>query len=64
MIDSLSIMKRWVDTSYNINEYCKGHTGAMRSLGKVEILSLLRNKNLNAGILNEIELFGEYYSLL
>ena len=32
-IDLLSILKWWVDASYNTHDDCKGHTGAMTNLG-------------------------------
>ena len=33
-IDNLNIIKWWVDISYATHPDCKGHTGAMMSLGK------------------------------
>ena len=35
--DDLSIIKSWVDTSYAVHEYCKGHTVSMISLIKADM---------------------------
>ena len=40
--DLLSIIHWWVDAAYGVHWDCKGHTGAMMSMGKGAILSFER----------------------
>ena len=56
--DSLSIIHWWVDAAYGVHWDCKGHTGAMMSMGKGAILSFSRGQKLNAGSSTEAELIG------
>eukprot|EP00970_Alexandrium_tamarense_P015266 scaffold4923_cov115-Alexandrium_tamarense.AAC.1 len=57
-VDKLSVVKWWVDASYNIHEDCKGHTGAMMSLGKGAVMSFSRKQKLNVRSSTEVELVG------
>ena len=47
LVDSVSMIRWWVDASYNAHDDCKGHTGAMMSLGKRGVLSKTMNQNFN-----------------
>ena len=42
-VDSLSMIIWWVDASYGVHWDCKGHTGAMMSMGKVALVNIARN---------------------
>jgi hypothetical protein len=43
--DSLSIIKWWVDASYATHGDCRGHTGAMMSLGRDQSLVCRRSRS-------------------
>ena len=43
-VDSMSIVRWWVDASDNNHKYFKGRTGSMRSLGKGLVVSYSRRK--------------------
>ena len=57
-VDDLSIIKWWVDASYNIHDDCKGHSGAMMSFGKGAALSFSRKQKVNCRSSTESELVG------
>ena len=44
-IYSLSIVKLWVDVSYNTHDYFKGHNGAMMNPGEGAIIGMSSKKN-------------------
>ena len=44
-IEDLAIIKWWIDGSHNAHPDCKGHTGAMMSLGKGAVASYSRKHN-------------------
>ena len=46
IVYSLSIIHWWVDAAYGVHWDCKGHTGAMISMGTGVILSFLRARKL------------------
>jgi hypothetical protein len=47
-VESLSIIRWWVDASYNVHNDCRvGHTGAMMSLGRGAPISFSRKQKLN-----------------
>ena len=56
--DSLIIIHWWVDAAYSVHWDCKGHTGAMMSIGKGAIMSFSRGQKLNARSSTEAELIG------
>ena len=56
--DYLSIVKWWVDASYASHDDCKGHTGAMMSLGKGAVMSFSRKRKLEVKSSTENELIG------
>ena len=43
--NSLSILKWWVDVSYNTHDYFKGHNGAMMNPGEGAIIGMSSKKN-------------------
>ena len=53
---SLSIIRWWVDASYGVHWDCKGHTGAMMSMGKGALVNMARKHKLNTGSSTEAEL--------
>ena len=54
--DSLSMIRWWVDASYGVHWDCKGHTGAMMSMGKGALVNIARKHKLNTGSSTEAEL--------
>ena len=54
--DSLNMFRWWVDASYGVYSDCKGHTGAMMSMGKGATVNISRNHKLNNGSSTEAEL--------
>ena len=62
-VDDLSIIKWWVDASYASHEDCKGHTGAMMSLGSGAIRSFSRKQKLQGKSSTEDELIGVHDTL-
>jgi hypothetical protein len=57
-VDDVSIIRWWVDASYNVHEDCRGQTGAMMSLGGGAPISLSRKQKLNVRSSCEGELVG------
>jgi hypothetical protein len=57
-VDNLGIMLWWVDASYNVHDDCRGHTGAMMSMGKGAPISFSRKQKLNVRSSCEGELVG------
>ena len=62
-IDNVSFIKWWVDASYNVHWDCKGHTGAMMSLGKGATISFSHKHKLNVRSSTEGELVSIYDAL-
>jgi hypothetical protein len=56
--DILSIIKWWVDTSYATHGDCRGHTGAMMSLGRGSVIGMLKKQKLNTKSSTECDLVG------
>ena len=54
--ECLNMIKWWVDASYGVHWDCKGHTGAMMSMGKGYILNVSRKHKLNTSSSTEAEL--------
>ena len=50
------MIRRWVDASYGVHWDCKGHIGAMMSMGKGSIVNVSRKHKLNTGSSTEAEL--------
>jgi len=55
-VDSLSSIKWYVDGSHQIHNDCKGHTGALMTLGKGAIASSSRKQKINTKSSTETEL--------
>ena len=55
-IDDMSKIMWWVDTSDRTHEDCKGHPGAMMSLGGGAVISSSRKQKINTKSLTESEL--------
>ncbi len=55
-VDSLAVLKWYVDGSHNVHWDCKGHGGAMFLLGQGATLSYLRKLKLNTRSSTETEL--------
>jgi hypothetical protein len=45
--DNLNIIKWWVDASYACHGDCRGHTGAIMSLGKSSVSSMSKKQKIN-----------------
>ena len=59
-VDTMSIIRWWVDSSYNTHWDSKGHTGAMMSLGKGAVISTSNKQKLNVNSSTEGELVGSH----
>ncbi len=55
-VENLGILKWYVDGSHNVHWDCKGHGGAMFTLGKGAVSSYSRKVKLNTRSLTETEL--------
>ena len=47
--ESLSMIRWWVDASYEVHWECKGHTGPMMSMGKGAFVNIAKKHKLNTG---------------
>ena len=54
--DNLSNIVWWVDGSFGVHWYSKGHTGAMMSMRKGAIVNIARKHTMNVGSSTESEL--------
>ena len=54
--DSLIMIRWWFDASYGMHWDCRGHTGAMMSMGKGDTVNISRKHKLNIGSSTEAEL--------
>ena len=57
-VNSLLVTNGWIYEYYNTHDYCRGHTGTMKILGKGSVVSLSLNQRLNVKISTEGELVG------
>ena len=55
-VDPLSMIRWRVDALYRVHWDCKGHTGAMMSMGKGATVNISRKHKLNTGSSTEAEL--------
>ena len=66
-VENLGILKWYVDGSHNTHWDCKGHGGAMFTMGKGAVSSYSRkvklNKNQRRNMQNESQWSGEYPEL-
>ena len=61
--ECLNMIRWWVDASCGVHWDCKGHTGAMMSMGKGSIVNVSRKHKLNTGSSTEAELVSISYIL-
>jgi hypothetical protein len=59
-LDNLGIVRWYVDASFATHADCKGHTGAMMTLGEEAAVSFSRKQQTNARSSTEGELIGVY----
>jgi hypothetical protein len=57
-VDSLNITKWWVDVSSAKHDNCRGHTGAMMSLGRISIIGMSKKQKINTRSSTEAEPVG------
>jgi hypothetical protein len=57
-VESLNIIKWWVDASFATHGDCKGHTGATMSLGRGSITGESKKQNINTRSSTESEIVG------
>jgi hypothetical protein len=58
--DILSIIKWWVDASYEMLGDCREHIGAMMSLGRVSVIGMSKKQKLDTKSSIDCELVGVY----
>ena len=56
MVENMSLIRWWVDASYNVHLDVRGHNGAMILLVKGDIIINSNNKKLNVNSSTEGEL--------
>ena len=54
--ESLRNIVWWVDRSFGVHWYSKGHTGAIMSMGKGAIVNISRKHKMNVASSTELEL--------
>jgi hypothetical protein len=59
-VDSLNIIRWWVDSSHMTHDDCKGHNGGMMLLGRGAVISMSGKQKLNVRSSTECELVGTY----
>ena len=57
-VDSMSILNWFIDSSHQVHEDCKGHTGGALTLGKGAVLSKSMGQKINTKSSSESELVG------
>jgi hypothetical protein len=57
-IDSLTVVKTWVDAAFAVHEDMKSHTGAIISMGKGALYASSKKQKLNTKSSTEAELVG------
>ena len=62
-VDSLKIIKWWVDASYAVHLDMRGHTGATMSFVGVSVTGIAKNHKINVKSSTEAELIGARKSL-
>ena len=59
-VENLSLIKWWIDASYNVHWDARGHNGAMMTMGKSAIISNSNKQKLNVGSSTESELVATH----
>jgi hypothetical protein len=62
-VEDIGLVRWYVDASYATHDDCKGHTGAMMTLGQGAAISMSRKQKTNARSSTEVELIGVYDAL-
>eukprot|EP00804_Cyclotella_cryptica_P003532 CCRYP_002153-RB/>CCRYP_002153-RB protein AED:0.61 eAED:0.32 QI:0/-1/0/1/-1/1/1/0/615 len=62
-VENMGLVRWYVDASYATHEDCKGHTGAMMTMGTGAAISISRKQKTNARSSTEAELIGVYDAL-
>jgi histone deacetylase 1/2 len=62
-VENMGLVRWYVDASYATHDDCKGHTGAMMTLGQGAAISMSRKQKTNARSSTEAELIGVYDAL-
>jgi hypothetical protein len=62
-LDNVGLIRWYVDASFATHDDCKGHTGAMMTLGEGAVISFSRKQRINARSSTEGELIGVYDAL-
>jgi hypothetical protein len=62
-VDDMSIIKWWIDASYATHEDCKGHRGALMSLGKGAVTSTSNKHKIQGRSSTDDELIGVHDTL-
>ena len=62
-VDDVSVVHWYVDASFAAHDDCKGHTGAMMTMGTGAKISFSRKQKINARSSTESELIGIYDAL-
>ena len=57
-VNSIGNIKWYVDASYAMQNDCKGHTGALMTMGRGAVMSFSRKQKMNANSSTETELIG------
>ena len=57
-VDEMSTIKGWMDASYTTHDNCKGHRGAIMSLGKGAITSASNKHKIQGRSLTDDKLIG------
>ena len=59
-VENLTLIKWWIDASYNVHWDARGHNGAMMTMGKGAIISNSNYQKLNVGSSTESELVATH----
>ena len=57
-IDDMRLISWWVDASFAVHPDCKGHSGAMMSMGRGAIMAMSKKQKINTKSSTESEIVG------
>ena len=57
-VESLNILKWFIDSAHQVHEDCKGHIGGALTLGQGAVISKSSGQNMNTKSSSETELVG------
>ena len=63
-VDYMSMIKWWIDVSYTTHDDCKGHRGAIMSLGKGVTINASNKHRVQGRSSTDVELIGVHDTLL